>query len=137
VPQFGVKPRFHTYATGYAYLFITLVLKACASLRGAERTLSLMSTFFNTEHATPSWYSGRFWLLKLGYYKLTRQKEKADDWIWIVDHTVQWGKEKCLLILGIRQSKLPKSETNLFHEDVEPPALFPVSQSNGDVVYQH
>jgi len=117
-------------------LFIMLVLKACASLRGAERTLSLMSTFFKTEHATPSWYSGRFWLLKLGYYKLTRQKEKADDWIWIVDHTVQWGKEKCLLILGIRHSNLPESETNLFHEDVEPLALFPVSQSNGDVVYQ-
>jgi hypothetical protein len=113
-----------------------LVLKSCASLRGAERTLSLMSTFFKKEGKAPSWYSGRFWILRLGYYKLTRQKEKADDWIWIVDHTVQWGKEKCLLILGIRQSRLPESETNLSHEDVEPLALFPVSQSNGDVVYK-
>lgn len=105
-------------------------------MRGAERTLSLISTFFKKENKAPSWYSGRLWLLRLGYYKLTRQKEKADDWIWIVDHTVQWGKEKCLLILGVRQSNLPESETNLSHEDVEPLGLFPVSQSNGDVVYE-
>lgn len=96
----------------------------------------LISTFLNIKYTTPSWYSGRIWLLRLGYYKLTRPKEKADDWIWIVDHSIQWGKEKCLAILGIRQSKLPAAETILCHEDVEPLALFPVTKSNGDVVYR-
>ncbi len=86
--------------------------------------------------STPSWYTGRFWILRLGYYKLTREKEKAKDWIWIVDHTVQWGKEKCLAILGVRQSALPKADTILCLEDVEPLALFPVTTSNGEVVYQ-
>jgi hypothetical protein len=113
-----------------------LVLNACTSLRGAERTLLLISTFLNINYTTPSWYSGRNWLLRLGYYKLTRKKEKAEDWIWIVDHSIQWGREKCLAILGIRQSKLPASETILCHKDVEPLALFPVTKSNGDVVYQ-
>jgi hypothetical protein len=134
--QFEKKPCFHTYTSGHAYLFILLILKACTSLRGAERTLSLISTFFNINYATPSWYTGRIWLLRLGYYKLTRPKEKADDWIWIVDHSIQWGKEKCLVILGVRQSKLADAETILCHEDVEPLALFPVTQSNGDIVYQ-
>jgi hypothetical protein len=117
-------------------LFILLVLSACTGLRGAERTLLLMSDFFDSNYKVPSWYTGRNWLLRLGYYKLTREKEKSDDWIWIVDHSVQWGKEKCLVILGIQQSKLPESETILCHEDVEPLALFPVTQSNGKVVYQ-
>lgn len=134
--QFDQKPPLHTYSSGHACLFISLILNSCTSLRGAERTLLLISNFFNINYSTPSWYSGRLWLLRLGYYKLTRQKEKADDWIWIVDHSVQWGKEKCMVILGIRQSKLPDSETILRHEDVEPLALFPVTQSNGDVVYQ-
>jgi len=134
--QFEQKPCFHTYSSGHAYLFISLVLNACTSLRGAERTLLLISTFLNLNYATPSWYTGRIWLFRLGYYKLTRQKEKADDWIWIVDHSIQWGKEKCLAILGIRQSKLPAAETILCHQDVEPLALLPVTQSNGDVVYQ-
>lgn len=134
--QFGQRPCFHTFSSGHAYLFITLVLNACTSLRGAERTLLLISTFLNINYTTPSWYSGRIWLLRLGYYKLTRPKEKADDWIWIVDHSIQWGKEKCLAILGIRQSKLPAAETIVCHEDVEPLALFPVTKSNGDVVYR-
>lgn len=98
--------------------------------------MQLTSDFFNIKYSTPSWYSGRNWLLRLGYYKLTRQKEQADDWIWIVDHSVQWGKEKCLAILGIRQSNLPDDETILCHEDVEPLALFPVTKSNGDIVYE-
>jgi hypothetical protein len=75
-------------------------------------------------------------LLRLGYYKLTRTKTYAQDWIWIVDHTIQIGREKCLAILGIRQSKLPAAETILYHEDVEPLALYPVKSSNGDIVYQ-
>lgn len=134
--QFEQKPRFHTFSSGHAYLFISLVLDACTSLRGAERALSLISTFLNINYTTPSWYSGRIWLLRLGYYKLTRVKERADDWIWIVDHSIQWGNEKCLAILGIRQSRLPDAETIICHEDVEPLALFPVTKSNGDVVYQ-
>ncbi len=86
--------------------------------------------------SAPSWYTGRFWLLRLGYYKLERAKEKAEDWIWIVDHTVQLGSEKCLVILGIRQSSLPAVELHLTHEDVEPIALLPVTHSNGVVVYE-
>ncbi len=64
-----------------------------------------------------------------------RPKEQADDWLWIIDHTVQLGVEKCLLILGVRLSDLP-SDLTLKHEDVEPIALYPVTSSNGEVVFQ-
>ena len=85
---------------------------------------------------SPSWYSGRLWLLRLGYYKFTRQKEIANDWIWIVDHTVQIGTDKCFVILGIRQSSLPLRGNCVSHEDVEPICLCPVKQSNGKIVFQ-
>jgi hypothetical protein len=75
-------------------------------------------------------------LLRLGYYKLEREKEQAQDWIWIIDHTVQLGSEKCLVILGIRQSSLPAVKLHLTHEDVEPIALLPVTHSNGEIVYK-
>ena len=71
----------------------------------------------------PAWFTGRLWLLRLGYYKLTRPKEQTEDWVWIVDHTVQLGKEKCLVILGVRLSALPIEGHCLSHEDVEPIAL--------------
>ena len=85
---------------------------------------------------SPSWYSGRLWLLRLGYYKLTRLKEKANDWIWIVDHTVQIGADKCFVILGIRLSSLPPRGNCVSHEDVESICLDPVKKSNGKIVWQ-
>jgi hypothetical protein len=105
-------------------------------LRGASRILGITSAFFALGSSVPSWYTGRLWLLRLGYYKLERAKEQAEDWIWIVDHTVQLGNEKCLVILGIRQNSLPAVELHLSHEDVEPIALLPVTHSNGAIVYE-
>ncbi len=74
--------------------------------------------------------------MRIGYYKLFREKETSDDWIWIIDHTIQIGNEKCLIILGIRQSALPSAELYLNHEDIEPIALLPVKKSNGQIVYE-
>lgn len=80
--------------------------------------------------------AGRLWLLRVGLYKLTRPKQHADDWVWIIDHSVQTGPEKCLLILGIRLSRLRANSCCLRHEEMEPIAFCPVRKSNGDVVYQ-
>ena len=76
------------------------------------------------------------WLLRIGDYKLMRAKPKARDWGWILDPTVQLGVEKCLLILGVRLRDLAGPDLLLSHEDVEPIALFPVTSSNGEVVFQ-
>jgi hypothetical protein len=112
------------------------VLSAAASLRGASRTLETVLSLFGPALPCPSWYAGRLWLLRIGYYKLTRPKPKASDWVWILDHTVQVGVEKCLLILGVRLGELSRTDLVLSHEDVEPIALFPVRSSNGEVVLQ-
>lgn len=106
------------------------------SLRGASRVFEIVSSFFQLAQASPSWYSGRLWLMRIGYYKLFREKETSDDWIWIIDHTIQIGNEKCLIILGIRQSALPSAELYLNFEDIEPIALLPVKKSNGQIVYE-
>lgn len=117
-------------------LFITLVLSAAVSLRGASRVVELVGTLCELSEAAPAWYTGRLWLLRVGYYKLTRPKEQAGDWVWIIDHTIQLGVQKCLVILGVRLSALPPPGTCLRHEHVEPIALYPVQTSTGEVVYQ-
>jgi hypothetical protein len=116
--------------------FVSLVVSAATSLRGASRVLAISMSLLQLPWAVPSWYTGRLWLLRVGYYKLTRPKAQADDWVWIVDHTMQLGVEKGLVILGIRLSAIPPPGQCLHHEDVEPLALFPVKKSNGEVVYQ-
>lgn len=127
---------YHTYSVGHVLLFVSLVCSAATSLRGASRVLTLIMAFFQLPVQSPSWFTGRLWLLRVGYYKLTRPKEVAEDWVWIVDHTVQIGAEKCFVILGVRLRAVATAERCLSHEDVEPIALCPVRQSNGAVVYQ-
>ena len=90
---------------------------------------------FELPYVAPSWWTGRLWLLRLGYYKLIQPQARAEDWVWIVDHTLQLGAEKCLVILGIRLSDLPIGRS-VGHADVEPLALYPVEHSNGEVVFE-
>jgi len=134
--QFALVPRHHQYSVGHVMLFASLVLSDAASLRCASRAMETMFSFLRLPLPAPSWFTGRLWLLRLGYHKLARPKEQADDWVWIVDHTVQLGSEKCLVILGLRLSALPPAGQCLSHEDVEPIELLPVEKSNGEVVYQ-
>ena len=134
--DFALVPFHHKYSVGHIMLFISLILSASASFRCASCVIKILMSSFHLSLPSPSWFSGRLWLLRIGYYKLMRSKNYADDWVWIVDHTVQVGKEKCLVILGIHLSSLPCPDRCLTHEDVEPIAMFPVQESNGEIVYQ-
>jgi hypothetical protein len=116
-------------------LWLSFVIQGASGLRCASRVMAVLSANIGGCQTTPCWFTGRWWLLKLGYYKLTRPKEKASDWVWIVDHTVKMGPEKCLFILGIRLKDLPRNRA-LTASDLEPLDLFPVKSSNGDIVYQ-
>lgn len=124
----------HHYSLGHVYAFISLILSS-TPMRCVERVLNFFKPLIHTSLPAPSWYSGRLWLMKLGYYKLHAQKTQAMDWIWIVDHSVQLGSDKCFVILGVRASSL-KEDLTLSMEDVEPITLSPVKSSNGEVVYQ-
>jgi hypothetical protein len=115
---------------------VSFVVSAVTSLQGAGRVVGVLQDCLGVEVETPSGSSTRLWLLRVGYYKLTRAKEQAEDWVWIVDHVVQMGQEKCLLIVGIRLSAVPVEGTSLTHADVEPIAVCPVAESNGEIVYQ-
>lgn len=68
---------------------------------------------------TPSHTSLRRWINQAGYYKLTRPKEKAKDWIYFIDNSVRIENRKVCLILGARASQLKKGKY-LSYEDLEP-----------------
>jgi hypothetical protein len=79
------------------------------------------------------WTTGRFWLLRVGLAALLRLKPIADDWAWMVDHSIQIGQTKCLVILGVRLSDLPEGRA-LCHEDMELIALEPMKNSTKETV---
>ncbi|MGH7441635.1 MAG: hypothetical protein ACREKE_03060, partial [bacterium] len=122
------------YPVGVVVLFVTLVIDASISMRGAARVLAVVGEQCGLALTVPDWTTGRCWLLRVGYYKLMRAKEPADDWVWFIDHSCQIGADKCLVILGVRLSNLPPPGECLCLEHLEPLEVLPVRSSTGEEV---
>jgi hypothetical protein len=106
-------------------------------LRTASNGLRI--TFANLlelkNYKAPSYTTIKRWVQKVGYYKLMLPKNVADDWMVIMDASIQMGEKKCLLVLGCRQSDFPKNRA-LALEDLEVLSLRIVSTLNASVVVQ-
>jgi len=124
----------HTYTAPAIRLFFQLVMDAACSLRSASAVMQLLKGLWPTLSRRPVANTGQWWLLRVGLFELTRPKEIADDWIWIVDHTVQIGTVKCLVIVGCRLSQWQSQQRPLEHRDLQVLALEPVEKSNGMAV---
>lgn len=127
----------HQYSLGVVAGSLALVLYAGTPLRRVAAALAMSWSWARVDASVASYYSVRLWLLRLGLYALNRPKERADDWMWIVDHTLQMGDRKCLIVVGIRQSAWEQMDSRVLrHEDVDLIDLQPVTESNGKVVYR-
>ena len=118
--------RGHGFGAEAISLFVQLVLVAGCSLRGASRVLEVVGEALGLDWPEPPhWTTGRLWLLRLGHAALTAARAAADDWAWLVDHSVQVGQDKCLVILGIRLRDLPERGQCLRHQDMALIELMP------------
>jgi hypothetical protein len=115
-------PGSHGYDINTICLYLRLVLQG-VSLRGVPRVLSVVAEAFGLPLEIPHWTTGRLWLMRLGHAMLTLPLEQAADWVWLIDHSVQIGQEKCLLIVGIRLRDLPKHGECLKYRDLHLIAL--------------
>ena len=68
---------------------------------------------------TPAYSTILTWIQKIGYYELTKPKERAGDWIIIIDESIQIGQDKLLVILGIRESEIDFNRP-LKYQDLSP-----------------
>lgn len=132
-PEFNTPVARHEYSLEHMD-FALNILSAPSAIRATGGILQKIKSFFGMDVKMPSWYSIRLWLLKLGLFKLHQPRDIADDWIWIVDHSIQTGAEKCLVVLGVREKDLPRNRA-LALSDVEPLAVMPVTTSDKTVVY--
>jgi hypothetical protein len=72
--------------------------------------------------------------LRLGCYALRRPLPVRPDWLGLVDHTIQIGDGKLLIILGMPLSAVAFSRPCLRLADLQLIALVPMERSNGDHV---
>jgi hypothetical protein len=115
------------------FWFVSLVLDCGASLRCAAKVFELFGSTAGQDGINPNRSTGRLWLLRIGLAALLRAKTIADDWVWLVDHSIQIGQCKCLVILGIRLRDLPEGRP-LGHHDMELIALVPMTSSTKQTV---
>jgi hypothetical protein len=66
-----------------------LILSARTGFRAASRVVAATVEYFGVEWEVPAPSTARGWLLRIALYQLLRLREIADDWVWIVDHTVK------------------------------------------------
>jgi hypothetical protein len=85
------------------------------------------------EEDSPAWSTGRLWLMRVGLAALRRPKVIAEDWVWMVDHSIQIGQCKCLVILGIRLSDFTIARP-LCHHDMELIDLVPMKDATKQTV---
>lgn len=104
----GEKPSRSWYPIVMIVMCIRLVLHAAVSFRAAGKAVHIALSQFEAvkRQSIPSYKTICRWLTRLGLYKLNCPKEQADDWALLIDNSIQSGTQKCMMILGVRLSKL-------------------------------
>jgi hypothetical protein len=129
------RPYGYSYNVEQISLSVQCVMQGSAGFRCVARIFdlvqkSMMLPFF----PTPVFSTMRDWVLKLGLFNLTQPKS-IGEWVWIIDCSIQMGKMKCLLILGVRMEALrERKDFTLSHTDVEPLVLKTIESCPGEVV---
>ena len=118
-----MKPARYCFAVECILLTVSFKLRSAASFRTLERQQELRRDILGEIGMAPSRSSIMNWVLKIGLYELGRQQTQADDWVIILDTSIQMGQEKVLVVLGIRQVHMEKLCRPLAFEDLVPLAI--------------
>jgi hypothetical protein len=124
----------HHYPAEIVKLGIEQVTHSLNSLRGSEKTFGLFSQYF--EVGRPSYNSIRSWMLRVGLYELKQRVVYDEDWVLMLDATLELGTLKCLGLLGLPLSRLAETGYALKHQDVDVLGLVVLSSCTGEVIEQ-
>lgn len=92
-----------------------------------------MNLYLNCSFKAPSHSTVLLWVKKYGLHLLSRPVQKGEDWIVIIDESVQFGQNKLLLIYGVRQSDIDFSRSLTF-SDLTPLVLASKPSWTGDLI---
>lgn len=142
---FEERPAGHLHSFGLIRTFVVMV-RSAIGYRAAARAIEIVAPLLPGGSGCSA-NGGQLWLLRLGLYELLRPKEQAEDWVWMIDHTIQTGDGKCFAVVGVRWSAWqekreaalaadPASSFALAHEDLSVFAIEHMASSTGEAVHQ-
>lgn len=93
----------HSYPAQMMVLAVFIVVHGGGSLRCAARTVAFFAQMMGWDSYTkPSPTTIRNWVIRCGYYALKYTRNLKGDYVAIIDESIQIGKEKLLLMLGVK-----------------------------------
>ncbi|WP_013334783.1 hypothetical protein [Gloeothece verrucosa] len=124
----------HHYTLSTISIAVQQIITVGHSYRGVAKTMKLTS-----RDDSPHYSSIKTWVERIGLYELQRPKQSRDDWIYLVDLTVELGNTKSLVIYGIPHTIwltqiLPKNR-GLKPTDGEILTVEVTEQATGEWVY--
>jgi hypothetical protein len=76
------------------------------SFRALSLSFGIYISSLNLKCKQPTHTTLLNWIHKIGYYELTKKKETANDWVIILDESVQLGQDRVLVVFGIREENI-------------------------------
>ena len=128
-----VNPKKYAFKLNIIQLLLQQKLWTSASFRAVSKMFSVTNLLLKIACNNPTHTTIINWVHKIGYYQLSRKKEKEDDWIIVLDHSIQLGKDKVFVILGIREKNIDFSKPLQF-QDLLPLREISKDKWNGDLV---
>ena len=117
-PVLPHDPPLPRHEFGPKMIAVCVNLARRIGLRPTVGCLRIVYDWLGVTERLPEWTTVRTWLMRVGVAAIEEPIERADDWIWMADHSNQIGPEKALVILGLRASKMPPPGIALTHQDV-------------------
>lgn len=94
----------HTYPAQMITLAVFIVVVGGGSLRCAAKTVAFFAYLMGWSYQAPSPTTVRNWVMRAGYFAMNQVKDLRGDYLTIIDESIQIGKEKLLLLLGVKVS---------------------------------
>jgi hypothetical protein len=114
----GSKAKGHHYSLSTVNFLVELYKYGNMSLRSCCYVLTCLNRSLGLDEKIPGHTSLRNWLCKCGLKRLEEASNEIGNYVVWADESISFGSEKILLILGIRESRIPK-DRSLNHSDVE------------------
>ena len=134
-----------SHSVGMMQTFVRIVVSSIG-YRPAARALSIVAPLLPGGRS-PSANGGQMWVLRMGLFELRRAREEADDWVWLIDHTMQAGRGKCFVVFAVRLScwrakiaaaleASPPTSVCLEHADLSVWMIERIESSSGEIVLE-
>ena len=118
-------------------LCLLLVLQAMVSFRAVPRILGLYRREGYVDLGwVPHFTSVINWTLRYGLSRLNQVKPQAKPWLAIIDHSINVGVKKVLVVLRVDVEALEVRGSAIRREDCECVGLQISEQTDGETVYE-